>query len=232
MPHLLFCPILRAFKNWQIYKFKVKKKYFGLTQNSFKSRHSGHKTSFKYPKYKTQTRLSRAIWRLKESNPPIPFKLKFSILKLARAYTRESRNCHLCAVEKTFIAFSDPSSMLNLRSELLNKCRHRRKHLLFNWKWGINQRVFLKMIKKWEENIWGKNNSYNFVCLNVLVILIFAQSSLSHWWICKDETRCMAKVLILHLAPLGGYSFWRFINRFINRNSNSTAISATKLLFW
>ena len=113
---------------------KVKKKYFGLTQNSFKSRHSGHKTSFKYPKYKTQTRLSRAIWRLKESNPPIPFKLKFSILKLARAYTRESKKCHLCAVEKTFIAFSDPSSMLNLRSELLNKCRHRRKHLLFNWK--------------------------------------------------------------------------------------------------
>ena len=113
---------------------KIKKKYFGLTQNSFKSRHSGHKTSFKHPKYKTQTRLSRAIWRLKESNPPIPFKLKFSILKLARAYTRESRNCHLCAVEKTFIAFSDPSSMLNLRSELLNKCRHRRKHLLFNWK--------------------------------------------------------------------------------------------------
>ena len=81
-----------------------------------------------------QTRLSRAIWRLKESNPPIPFKLKFSILKLARAYTRESKNCHLCAVEKTFIAFSDPSSMLNLMSELLNKCRHRRKHLLFNWK--------------------------------------------------------------------------------------------------
>ena len=108
---------------------KIKKKYFGLTQNSFKSRYSGHKTSFKCLKYKTQTRLSRAIWRLKESNPPIPFKLKFSILKLARAYTRESKNCHLCAVEKTFIAFSDPSSTLNLRSELVNKCRHRRKHL-------------------------------------------------------------------------------------------------------
>ena len=28
------------------------------------------------------------------------------------------------------------------------------------------------MIKKWEENIWGKNNSYNFVCFNVPVILI------------------------------------------------------------
>ena len=90
--------------------------------------------SFKHPKYKNATRLSTAIWKLKESDPPIPFNLKFSILKLARAYTRESKRCALCGVEKTEIAFSDPASTLNLRSELLNKCRHRRKHLLFNWR--------------------------------------------------------------------------------------------------
>ena len=120
-------PVTRA-------RIKVKKKYLGLTQDSFKSRHSGHKTSFKHPKYKNATRLSTAIWALKESDPPIPFNLKFSILKLARAYTRESKNCFLCSVEKTEIAFSDPSSTLNLRSELMGKCRHRRKHLLFNWR--------------------------------------------------------------------------------------------------
>ena len=135
----------RNFSIWSIFAWDtVLVKYIfkvtlGIRHSGHRQRHSGHKTSFKHLKYKTQTRLSRAIWRLKESNPPIPFKLKFSILKLARAYTRESKNCHLCAVEKTFIAFSDPSSMLNLRSELLNKCRHRRKHLLFNWKWGLNQ---------------------------------------------------------------------------------------------
>ena len=39
------------------------------------------------------------------------------ILKLARGYTRESKNCFLCGVEKTENAFSDPSSTLNLRSE-------------------------------------------------------------------------------------------------------------------
>ena len=120
-------PVTRA-------RIKVKKKYLGLTQDSFKSRYSGHKTSFKHPKYKNATRLSTAIWKLKESDPPIPFNLKFSILKLARAYTRESKRCALCGVEKTEIAFSDPASTLNLRSELLNKCRHRRKHLLFNWR--------------------------------------------------------------------------------------------------
>ena len=136
-------PVTRA-------RIKVKKKYLGLTQDSFKSRYSGHKTSFKHPKYKNATRLSTAIWNLKEANPPIPFQLKFSILKLARAYTRESKRCALCSVEKTEIAFSDPSSTLNLRSELMSKCRHRRKHLLFNWRWGIKQ-GFLKKI--WIEKI-------------------------------------------------------------------------------
>ena len=115
-------------------RIKVKKKYFGLSQDSFKSRHSGHKTSFKLPKYKASTKLSTAVWKLKDSNPPIPFQLKFSILKLARAYTRESKRCALCNLEKTMIAFADPASTLNGRSELMAKCRHRRKHLLFNWK--------------------------------------------------------------------------------------------------
>ena len=113
--------------------------------------HSGHKTSFKLPKYKASTKLSTAIWKLKDSSPPIPFQLKFSILKLARAYTRESKRCALCNLEKTMIAFSDPATTLNGRSELMSKCWHRRKHLLFNWKWGFNQKVFFK------KNIWQKN---------------------------------------------------------------------------
>ena len=46
-------------------RIKVKKKYFGLSQDSFRSRHSGHKTSFKLPKYKASTKLSTAIWKLK-----------------------------------------------------------------------------------------------------------------------------------------------------------------------
>ena len=48
-------------------RLKVKKKYFGLSQDSFKSRHSGHKTSFKLPKYKASTKLSTAVWKLKDS---------------------------------------------------------------------------------------------------------------------------------------------------------------------
>ena len=50
-------------------KESVRKQYFGLTSNKFKERHSSHKSSIKLPAYKTQTRLSRHIWKLKETNP-------------------------------------------------------------------------------------------------------------------------------------------------------------------
>ena len=45
-------------------KESVRKDYFGLTSNQFKIRHSSHKSSLKLPAYKTQTRLSRHVWKL------------------------------------------------------------------------------------------------------------------------------------------------------------------------
>ena len=77
------------------------------------------------------------VWELKEATPPINFILKFSIVKLAQSYTKESKTCLLCQTEKVMIAFADADrdrfSILNLRSELTGKCRHRRKFLLMNW---------------------------------------------------------------------------------------------------
>ena len=87
-------------------KESVRKEYFGLTSNQFKIRFASHKSSIKLPAYKTQTRLSRHVWKLKEANPPVPFQLKFSIVKLAQSYTKESKFCFLCQAEKTFIAYS------------------------------------------------------------------------------------------------------------------------------
>lgn len=116
---------------------QFRKGYYGLTQNEFKSRHSGHQTTINLPKYKTATTLSRKVWELKEATPPINFILKFSIVKLAQSYTKESKTCLLCQTEKVMIAFADADrdhfSILNLRSELTGKCRHRRKFLLMNW---------------------------------------------------------------------------------------------------
>ena len=80
------------------------KYYVGLTCNSFKLRHDGHKTSINNPDYRNKgTTLSSHIWKLKDNN--INFDLKFSILKLSRIYTKEAKYCDLCLTEKTFIMF-------------------------------------------------------------------------------------------------------------------------------
>ena len=46
------------------------------------------------------------------------------------SYQPSTRKCNLCNVEKTLILYSTDTNLLNKRSELLNKCRHRNKHLL------------------------------------------------------------------------------------------------------
>ena len=59
--------------------------------------------------------VSTKVWELKESTPPISFNIKFSIIKLAQSYTKESKTCLLCQAEKVFIAYSDHVSTLNVR---------------------------------------------------------------------------------------------------------------------
>ena len=86
-----------------------------------------------WEKRKSSTTLSRKVWELKEATPPINFTLKFSIVKLAQSYTKESKTCVLCQTEKVYIAYADHFSTLNARTELTGKCRHRRKFLLMNW---------------------------------------------------------------------------------------------------
>ena len=79
---------------------QITKGYYGLTQNEFKTRVSGHKTTFNHPKYKTSTTLSRKVWELKESTPPISLNIKFHKVKLAQSYTKESKTCLLFQAEK------------------------------------------------------------------------------------------------------------------------------------
>ena len=114
------------------------KYYIGLTSTSFKERYKTHKTSFNHAAYKSSTTLSSHIWNIREKNVQ-QFDLNFSILKLCRTYTKESKSCDLCLAEKTYIMFSnhylqtDHFSTLNRRSELMQKCLHRARHLLESW---------------------------------------------------------------------------------------------------
>ena len=52
------------------------------------------------------------------------------IVKKAKAYNPESKRCSLCLTEKFEIANYPDRNLLNKRTEIIAKCRHRRKHLL------------------------------------------------------------------------------------------------------
>ena len=104
--------------------------YIGNTSNTFKTRLTGHKQSFNHAKYQHRTSLSSYLWNLKKDK--IDFDLKWSILSQAPAYTPISGSCKLCNLEKVNIIYSKDNNLLNKRSEINCKCRHREKFLLVN----------------------------------------------------------------------------------------------------
>ena len=101
--------------------------YYGLTENEFKKRCSVHKTSFRNIKY-NHTTLSSYIWKLKDKESPRY--VNWSIKARGHAFSSGGRACYLCLSEKLAILMADQNSMLNKRDELLETCRHQRKHLL------------------------------------------------------------------------------------------------------
>ena len=101
------------------------KKYIGLCESTFKKRFSAHKTSFNRERYRNQTTLSTEVWRIKESNG-IPT-IVWRALRKSKAFTPESGRCALCEAEKFEIVNFPGRNLLNKRSEIIAKCRHRRK---------------------------------------------------------------------------------------------------------
>ena len=103
--------------------------YLGLTSQKFKSRYASHKSSFTHERYSNSTTLSAYIWKLKAEGKE--FTTRWSIASYAKPYHPLARRCHLCIKEKTLIARNiDDPKCLNLRSELLGKCRHKARWLL------------------------------------------------------------------------------------------------------
>jgi hypothetical protein len=111
---------------------KPKQTYVGLTENTFKTRFTNHKASFRNPKLKNSTELSKYIWELKEEN--IDFNITWNILKQASPYNPASDRCNLCLWEKFYIICKQENAKLNKRNELVSTCRHSRKYLLSNFK--------------------------------------------------------------------------------------------------
>ena len=110
------------------------KVYIGLSEPTFKSRYSCHKRSFNHEKYKNETGLSKEVLKIKKSNhtPSISWR----IIKQCLPFNRSSLRCNLCLNEKLEIALYQKDNLLNKRSEIVNKCRHVNKHML--WRYHSN----------------------------------------------------------------------------------------------
>ena len=103
-------------------------RYIGLTEGAFKSRYNGHLQSIRHEKHEAATELSKKYWELKRggNEPSIVWK----IVKKVETYKGGQLVCNLCLAEKYFIIRDRGKNLLNSRTELLSKCRHRKKFLL------------------------------------------------------------------------------------------------------
>ena len=109
-----------------------KQTYVGHTEGKFKTRFNTHTSSFRNPKYKHATELSKYVWNLKEKE--ISYSIKWRILKKCKSYSNKTKRCNLCLHEKFLIIYHPHLCSLNSRHELLSKCRHGNKFLLSNHK--------------------------------------------------------------------------------------------------
>ena len=103
------------------------KNYFGLCETEFKTRYYNHNHSFNSDSKRNATELSKFIWSCKDSglNSIISWKIILS--------TR-GKVCNLCLAEKYAILIANDVALLNKRTELVNKCRHKNKYKLINVK--------------------------------------------------------------------------------------------------
>ena len=108
----------------------ISQKYVGMTENTFKTRYNQHKTSFKHVKNRNQTELSNLIWKLKDKG--IDYRLTWRLIAQAQTYKPGRMTCNLCLSEKFHILKG--KDLINRNTELLNKCRHKRKFLIYNMK--------------------------------------------------------------------------------------------------
>ena len=84
--------------------------------------------SFKNIKKRNATELSKTFWNAKESglNPTINRK----IINQVTPYKPGQKCCNLCLTEKLKILQAKQPTILNKRSELTGKCRHKNKFKL------------------------------------------------------------------------------------------------------
>ena len=105
--------------------------YYGISETKFKTRYSNHKKSFNHEKHKNDTQLSNELWKIKASKEePV---LVWKILGQYQPYNVNTRRRLLCLNEKLQMAIYRGNNMLNKRTEIISKCRHRNKYALASY---------------------------------------------------------------------------------------------------
>ena len=104
---------------------------YGICETTFKLRYANHKKSFSHRNRKSDTELSNEFWRIKDNKHNT--NITWEILGRHQAYNTSSKRCSLCLNEKLKIVLHRDNNMLNRRTEILNKCRHKNKYALISY---------------------------------------------------------------------------------------------------
>ena len=103
-------------------------KYIGVCAPKWKSRYSNHKSSFKYPDKRNQTKLAGYVWSLKDEG--LEPDIKWRTLARTSAYKPSNNTCRLCLTEKYHIMHRSEEASINSRDELFSGCLHKHSQLL------------------------------------------------------------------------------------------------------
>ena len=106
------------------------KKYRGITYNEFKEREGCHENTFRDEQQKNKTELSKEVWRIKENGGQ--YTIKWEIIGQYHPYNPSTKKCQLCLNEKLHILEYNEQNLLDKRSEIISKCKHKDKFLLKN----------------------------------------------------------------------------------------------------
>ena len=92
--------------------------YYGTSEGDFKTRYNNHRKSLRHRECMNETELSKYVWNLTDHG--LDNNLSWEIHKKASPHQSENVSI-ICA---------DADTLLNKRTELISKCRHRDKFLL------------------------------------------------------------------------------------------------------
>ena len=106
-----------------------KKTYIGLASTKWKERFFNHYFTFSHEHLKNHTALSKHFWFLK--NKGLTPEIEWSILRKSNTPISFNGRRNLCLEEKIYILkYKYPDKLLNKRSELIARCRHKTKFKL------------------------------------------------------------------------------------------------------